>query len=1438
MQQYHGKQLIFTVLVLVIFLLTSYPAFAEGPLREELSKSRLSEATIDGVQSNRSLSKDNDKKTNDKKLHEEAKGVAKKLAKTQRYIIRLKAPSVVRYKGNIYGLAPTSIKVTKAKKLDIKSPACRAYIKHLAEEQSNFIEKMNQKINRSPKVLRKYKVAINGIVAELTREEARIIEKMSGVKKVFRDWIEKVQTDAGYKWIGAEAIWNGSATNVSTKGEGMIVGVIDTGINMDHPSFADIGDDGYDHTNPKGSGSYTGWCDPADPKYDPFLPCNDKLIGVWSGDEDSPEDASGHGTHTASTAAGNVINNVTINAPTTSLTLTEPISGVAPHANIIAYNIEAEAGSGSAWGSVIIAATEQAMIDEVDVINYSFGGGSGDPWIIAEHWFNVREAGIFVATSAGNGGPDPDTIGSPANALWLMSVAASSHNRKLGNALINLSDGVTCLDDIEGEGVTGSLGDSPIVYAGEIDPDNCGCDGDYTSGTFNGEIVVCDYYSSGHAYNGRVNKSINLADAGAGGFILINKSEWASAVMVDSYAIPGMCILFDAGENLKTWLASGTGHTGAIRGVLAEPAPGDIMAGFSSRGPNGPLPDVIKPDVTAPGRRIVAAVNTTDSSDPPEFDVYQGTSMSSPHAAGAAALMCALYPTWTPAEIQSVLMSTALNRTLKEDAATSADPFDVGAGRIDLNLAANAGLVLDETPENLWNSNPLTGGDPTALNLASLCNNNCVGECSWTRVVRNTLNQSVTWTASVDVPSGVTLDVSPGNFTIGPDETQEIVITVDVIGMPVNEWIFGSVMFSADEGAASDAHFPVAVLPSSSNLPDSMTIETRRNAGSQTLKDLEAIEISEMTVEVDGLVKATLVNQNLSEDPTNGDLFDNLNDGTVFYIVTKVPNEAKRLVAEIAASDAPDIDLFVGTGDTPSEATQVCSSTTPSWKEYCNINNPVSGDWWILVQNWAESGTPPDAVTLAYAVVKDRNNGNMSIDGPSSVPAGEFFDLSVLWDEPTMVAGDRWYGRFSLGTDSGNPGNVGSVNVDLIRHDDDVVKTVDSATASPGDFLTYEITIQPNVTNEDILYTLTDAIPDGLTYVKGSIAATFGTVKVSGKIIKWCGVMPTMFGVEGGYVMTTSDNDPLCDTGFGGYVNLEGYGILSKPDIIGDTLAYTTFGDGDPIAYFGHDYTGMSFTDDGFAIFDAANNYFGSPWIPQSIPDSDFPNNVLAAFWHDFEIFYNAELNHGVSLATWKEPGGAIILEYDDIQLWGGSAPIMDFEIVVWRDVDDTPGYYEIIYAFDNINSIPKPATIGVEDASGANGVALVNNGDAFGAISDGFMVCFDYQGPSMDPVVIEYQATVDSGISGILANDVTHNTDNPGSEEAHAIVEVEVEGGIPCDLDEDGDVDKDDRNIFKSALCTCKDKPGFLPRADYNGDGCITRRDYREWKQCYKANK
>ncbi|MFN2188923.1 MAG: hypothetical protein ACK2T3_09160, partial [Candidatus Promineifilaceae bacterium] len=322
-----------------------------------------------------------------------------------------------------------------------------------------------------------------------------------------------------------------------------------------------------------------------------------------------------------------------------------------------------------------------------------------------------------------------------------------------------------------------------------------------------------------------------------------------------------------------------------------------------------------------------------------------------------------------------------------------------------------------------------------------------------------------------------------------------------------------------------------------------------------------------------------------------------------------------------------------------------------------------------------------------------------------------------------------------------------------------------------GDTLTYEIVVQPNVTPEDLAYTITDTIPAGLTYVAGSATATSGTVDVTGNTLTWTGVMAVP---EIEYVVSNSADDPSCSSAFGGYLNLEAFGILAQSGITGDTVAYTAFGTGDLFNYYGEEYAGMGFTDDGFAIFDPASNYGGAPWTAQAIPHADLPNNVLPAFWHDFEIFYDGPLNHGVSLATSGAPGGVAIIEYDDIQLYGGSASIMDFEIVVSRAVDNAPGAYEIVYAFDNVDSVPGPATIGVENADGTAATALVNNGDASAYVSDGFMVCFDQVGAA-DPVSISYQVTVDASAHGILTNDVVHNTDNPGSLPASTSADVEI---------------------------------------------------------------
>ncbi|MCA9966010.1 MAG: hypothetical protein KC423_17280, partial [Anaerolineales bacterium] len=139
-------------------------------------------------------------------------------------------------------------------------------------------------------------------------------------------------------------------------------------------------------------------------------------------------------------------------------------------------------------------------------------------------------------------------------------------------------------------------------------------------------------------------------------------------------------------------------------------------------------------------------------------------------------------------------------------------------------------------------------------------------------------------------------------------------------------------------------------------------------------------------------------------------------------------------------------------------------------------------------------------------------------------------------------------------------------------------------------------------------------------------------------------------------------------------------------------------------------------------------------------------------------------------------PDGVVIVEYDDIQFFGGSADTFDFEIVVWRTVDDSPGAYEIIVAYDNLNgSLAGPLTVGVENVDGTAATSLVNNDSAEGVLHNGLMVCFDLNAPSTDPVTITYAVEVNAGLGSDVVNTAVSTTSNIGSQEAAASARVQI---------------------------------------------------------------
>ncbi|MCA9871115.1 MAG: S8 family serine peptidase, partial [Anaerolineae bacterium] len=1298
------------------------------------------------------------------------------------YVVQLDDVPLASYRGGIEGLEATNPKALGETRLNVNSPASQAYLDYLAAQRAVAIDASEAAIGRQLTIDFEYMATFNGYASTMTPDEAAQIAALPMVNLVEREQMFYPQTDAGPEWIGAPDIWDGTMTSglPGTYGEGIIVGVIDTGIDPWNPSFLATGDDGYTVQNPYGDGNYVGICDPNNTNppagvvpYDPTFPCNSKLIGVWgyTASDPNPRDGDGHGSHTSSTAAGNVVYNTHVESPTAIYTASV-ISGVAPHANIIMY--DGCIDDGGCPGASLDAARDQALLDGVNVINYSIGSGSPspDPWnnIEEQQWLALRDAGVFCATSAGNTGPGDATIGSPADVPWITSVGSSSHNRAFLQSL-TLDDGVNPAITLNGMAMSGGYGPAPVVFAADYiippasaDDARLCAPGAFPPGTFSGEIVVCE-----RGTYGRVEKGQTVKDGGAGGYVLAQAAAVGGgpgSLLADPHVLPAIHIDFDSFVQLEDYIANAPGPVmGTLPGGVKtiDDSLADIMASSSSRGPNrGFFSDLIVPSVNAPGRNIWAAYHQGPAGDGDfSYNVISGTSMASPHVAGSGALMMALHPDWTPAEIQSALMTTAFDGTIDDNGVTVATPFGQGSGRVQLGYAAQAGFVMNETTANYQASDPRTGGDPRTLNLASFGNAACVSSCSWTRTLRSTQAGDVTWTASMDLPAGMTGNITPDNFVLAAGGTQEITVSVDVSALNSDEWYFGKLMLSPDTADVSDAAMPIAVQPTTGDIPEMVDITTRRDAGSQTVVGLTTVPTNDMTYEAFGLAKASQYDISLYEDPTNGDVYDNLDQ--VWWMTFDVPADSSRMVAEITYSDAPDVDLFWGSGDTPSAATQLGSSTSGSWQEYLTTDDPPAGTYWVLVQNWAGSADQPDDIGLALGVVGG-DAGNMSIDGPTSVGALEPFDVTIYYDLADNKAGDIWYGSFTLGTSAATAGDIGTVDVNLYRIEDDVSKAASVSEAMPGETVAYTISVQPNITDVDLSYTLTDTMPAGMTYVPGSASASSGTVDVSGSTLTWNGLV----GVPGAtYAVSTSNDDAACTmplANSGAYVNLEAYGLTTDPGISGDTVAYSWDPSGGDFDFFGQSQGELiNFTDDGFAFFDPGSPG-ANPWDNTMIPDPAEPNNLMAMFWRDMEIVYDAATNSGVTLANLTSGGipSAAIIEYDNIEDWpAGSGTYYDFEMLARYEASDS--WYEYIFAYDNLNGDVAPGTVGLENVDATEGVQVYYNDIA---VTDGMAICFDLVASGQEPVTITYQATVDGGVAAgtELTNNVESITDNPGS--------------------------------------------------------------------------
>ncbi len=763
------------------------------------------------------------------------------------YIVLFKDAPLASYKGGKAGLAmPTKMTMANGKsRLDVKSYESQKYVTYLQEQQRTLETKMSAIIGgKTMPVRNRMQHAVNGIVVDLSAADAAKIAKMAEVMLVegYREF--PLDTDTGPTLIGAAAMWNGSYPGAtgSYQGEGMVVGIIDSGINFGSPSFSPVDPvDAYAHVNPLGAGNYFGTC--ATGGVDAGR-CNNKLIGGYDfvcgapgnqcgvlniREEPGFGDTGSHGSHTASTTAGNHRDVVFNGNP-------RRISGVAPRANIIAYDVcytNTATGQGLCPGVSSVAAVNQAIADGVvDTLNFSIGGGTS-PWSdsVSLAFLSAVDAGIYVAASAGNSGPAANTLGHVEP--WVSTTAAAQHGRGgfavlmqvTGPGIVPANLAPLVLNQ-GGGGVAFAAtipGTTPLKVSSRIDNADDGCAA-FPAGTFTGAIAVVRRGTCTFTI-----KTNNASAAGAIAVVIANNQAGVIIPSVPGTTVPVFSVTQLEGNALRDFTVANPTATAQISfPAVGLPNTADALGSFSSRGPAGSF-DLVKPDITGPGVSILAAISgTVLTGSEQAIDLMNGTSMSSPHNAGSGTLMRQARPTWTVPEIKSALMMTAVTTVYTEDQVTLADAFARGAGRLQIDRAVQAGLVLHETTANFQAANPATGGDPKLLNLASYANRSCSPTCSFTRTFRNTQAAGRMWNVKV---TGLTGTVSSPSVFIPAGQTRPLTFTINTAKLPNNgRWFFGEIVLTpalttlpADASPVLRMPIAVAVAPPVISLPASVS---------------------------------------------------------------------------------------------------------------------------------------------------------------------------------------------------------------------------------------------------------------------------------------------------------------------------------------------------------------------------------------------------------------------------------------------------------------------------------------------------------------------------------------------------------------------------------------------------------------------------------------
>ena len=949
-------------------------------------------------------------------------GASAQHAARKPYIVQLADAPAASYNGSVSGYAATQ--PARGQKLNINATHVRSYLNYLDAQRGNALAAVG-----NVPVLHRYSVAFNGFSAMLTEAEVQKLRATGGVVAVTADEpraLDTTRTPGFLGLTGPGGLWSMTdAGGRPVKGEDVIVGIIDGGIWPENPSFSDKIDAAGNAVPSHMPGTVVYGPPPAKWKGtcqagDGFTAshCNNKLIGAryfddifkttgltlhWS-EFVSPRDQDGHGTHTASTAAGNAGSQAVVNGQSLGY-----MSGVAPRARVAAYKVcwtfldaaEPTGFRNSCFIGDSVKAIDTAVADGVDVINFSISGTQTnflDPVEVA--FFNASAAGVFVATSAGNAGP--------ANRVahispWLTAVAATTHDRLL-SATLTLGNGSTYTGGSSSPGLASSplVNAIDVAKAGAVAADAQRCFlGTLDPAKVTGKIVVCD-----RGVTARVEKSQEVKNNGGVGMVLLNVPGGANDIADDAHFVPSVHLTNSVHAAVHAYAAT-AGATASI-GVGAQ-TPGviaPVMADFSSRGPNRANPNILKPDLAAPGVAILAAyahhpANAAERDaiangtlvPPGASEFLQGTSMASPHIAGVAALMKQLRPTWSPAAIKSAMM-TSTGPVKLANGAIDPNRFGYGAGQVNPTAAAGTTLVYDagtvDYLQFLCGVGALSSSSatcrtfgaiaPQELNLASITTE-VLGRASVRRTVTNLGNATSTYVASASLP-GYTVNVEPASLTLAPGQSAAFDVKLARGAAPVGTWVFGDVVWS---DGVKQVKSPLSAFGTLFAAPG--LVADTRLAGAKVFTVGTGYS-GALAISTAGLTAAT---RSPGTVATNASACFNF----------AVP--AGKLYARFALFDSDtsglgldDLDLEIYR-----DGTLVGTSGGVTSNETVEFKAPAAGSYQACVFGYAPNGGTANFTLSSWIIGPGDIGGNFRAAGPAKVFLGGTATVAASWNTTT-----------------------------------------------------------------------------------------------------------------------------------------------------------------------------------------------------------------------------------------------------------------------------------------------------------------------------------------------------------------------------------------------------------------------------------------------------